>query len=271
MSHDLMHTLLEAGVPEPPPGLQSPPVDAIRSRARRRRAAVTAGAAVLLLVTAGGMVAARSFLDVAPARPTVQAATRAQAWTSALVSRDGRTVTVVSRPLPGSAHCSSTRVRVRAVGDPVVLTAPFDRNCHFFDITFVLDRPLGDRSIVDGSDNQRRTVFHERLLPRPTYPAGGAPDATGVALHNWSFDYHATKNMTIQITAALAKVYGGLPDGKPIKVHGRDMVITRTSTGYSADGLEQGWRITVEVMAGLGKPRVSRTQMQRVLDGLVWE
>jgi hypothetical protein len=208
VNRDVMRTLLDAGVPQPPADRLAPPIAAIRKRARRRRAVAMAATATSCLIVAAGVgVVARGRSATPTAAPS--AAGTATPWSFVVVDRGDRALRIVGGPPDADDTCDPGAVTLRATLDPLTLTSfagPGALRCQY-QLSWRLDAPLRQRAVLDGSTNSPRPVLHESILPKPTYPAGLslAPDWSHSTLNaprpSWTIAYTRPDETMVLVSA----------------------------------------------------------------------
>jgi hypothetical protein len=204
-----------------------------------------------------------------------------------VVGADDRSLTVVREgqgagdPCPGTSFYAQmpTPGPVQAQADRVVLPLPIlaaEANC-IYRMSVRLDTPLGSRTLINGNDNSALQVLHERILPRPTYPTGISADTTDInivgnaARPGWIVSYSRPDGLTITVFATPTAAAADLPVQERLKAHGHDMQILQFPPGKNniVAWTAEGWQISVQVDPA-NHDAVTRTELQHIIDGLVW-
>lgn len=287
MNDDRMRGLLHDGVPTLPPQLMTPPLQGIRRRAHRRRLATGAGMAAALLVTAG---IAMQMVQMQSA-PVVSAVSGLpQTWDFAVVGIDDRSLTAISVRNGSDGPCPEGSLEMPSAGpvqtraDRVVLPAPVpaipaQANCAY-GMKVHLDAPLGARSVVNSDtnpDDSTVMVLHERILPRPSYPAGISrdPNQGNVVLNAprpaWVVTYSRPDGLTITVSAIPQAFAPQLPVQERLKAHGHDMQIHQILPDKNniVSWTAEGWQVSVTADPA-DHSAINRDELQRIIDGLVW-
>jgi hypothetical protein len=174
MTEHRVGQLLDAAAVEIPVRHRTPPLRAIRLRARRRRGLrVVAGLAVVAVAAVGAVATVRGRAVPPPvAAPPVTE--RPWAWSSGMLDRDGATLTV-QVPAVRCERAIAPQARVvRDTGTAVTVTVtgrvlPMD-DCSVMVTAVVVVRlagPLNGRAVVDGATSGPRPVYERRALPDP--------------------------------------------------------------------------------------------------------
>ena len=288
MNRNYPHDLLQDGVPHPPSELMNAPMASIRRRARRRRLATAVSTAAVLVVLAGvgvPVIKAVQFrqADVAGGGPTASA----EPWIFAVLGDDDRSLVVVREgvhaleacpgaspdahmPLPGAVEQQADRV---VLPMPVLAGHP---NC-MYRMPVHLDAPLGGRAVISGADNAVLPVLPERILPRPSYPKGIRLDATNVNIVGnaprpvWMVEYQGPDGLTVTVDGMPVDMAPTLPTGELLHGHGHDMRIQSLVPGRNniVSWTDGDWQVSVTVDPA-DHAGVSRAELQRIVDGLVW-
>jgi hypothetical protein len=170
--------LLDAATAPVPPGRLAAPLPTIRRRIRRHRAVNALAVTGVVAALIAGFVLARSPIDRAapPANrstaPTTLPDLRLRvAWDTALLARDGRTLTVYA----GSIHqcqelVDATAVVTRQDGGQVTIAvrawvAETDGCGKSVALPVRLTGPLGDREVRDAATDEARPTYRETHLP----------------------------------------------------------------------------------------------------------
>jgi hypothetical protein len=285
MSEEAVRTLLDEGIPEPPAELLAAPLPAIRRRVRRRRTTlvlVTAPLAVVVALGVGLIVPGSGPGPLRPAAPpSPPMASWASGWGLVEVGLDERDLVVVRQPKGAEQPCADQpSVNISMRDDRIVLSPPVpppDATCYYF-VPVRLDAPLGNRLVVDEA-GFAWPVFRARSLPRMTYPVTAVLDESlghlpGAADRpSWVDVYSHTPGYDVYVGATLIDSPVGVPQAWLTR-HGRPVRLfempPRQTDGRAVQWLEWddgGWRFCVTLSAA--EP-VSRAELQRILDGLVW-
>jgi hypothetical protein len=277
--------LLEAAVPPIPAGLRIPPYERIRARARRRRVAqVLASAAAVLVIIAGLILATtlrpgRAINGPATAPPPPISPTVGDMpapFLEARVSRSGTQVTVYINP-PGnctaytSAHADALESDIDVRIMLVMHRAPADCDSAMVTTaTVTLPRPIGGRTVIDGSTGGPVPTFFDANLPRT--PAAwtevhvGYTRLEAVAL---TVQYTATGGPDLIITASPG---GGL-DSSPVervRLGSHDgVIVPGLPNSYDVDWMVGDLLYQMRLEPGEGQS-VSLDQVHAIIAQLAW-
>lgn len=206
--------LLDAATAPVPPGRLAAPLPTIRRRIRRQRAVNALAVTGVVAALIAGFVLARSPIDRAapPANrstaPTTLPDLRLRvAWDTALLGRDGRTLTVYAGSLNRCQDLvDATAVVTRQDGGQVTIAvrawvAETDVCGKSVALPVRLTAPLGDREVRDAATDEARPTYRETHLPdmrsngRWTLLTVG-----GMAPHGgWFAVYNGPHGLTLQI------------------------------------------------------------------------
>jgi hypothetical protein len=220
--------LLDAAVPPIPPRVQTPPYERIRARARRRRAGRAASVALGVAVLATGLAASMMYWP-RPGTPPPAAPTNVPLATvpdgavpiqEARVNRAGTGLTVYVNP-PGdclifgdaSPTVSETDTTVRLILRATSLPTECSRSM-VAKAPVVLSRPLGARTLIDGSTGNPVPTFPDANLPVPPAPwTEVLGDFTG--LDGSALDYLFTRAGAPELMIAVS--HGDQLDPSPVQ------------------------------------------------------
>jgi hypothetical protein len=223
---DRLAELLDAATAPMPPGRLAAPLPAIRRRIRRQRAVTALVVTGVVAALIAGFVLARPPVDRAapPATPSPTASTlpdlRPQvAWETALLARDGRTVTVYTGSLSGCEDLvDATAVVTRQDGGQVTIAvrawvAPTDECGVFASLRVELTGPLGDREVRDAASDEPRPTYRESHLPDLRNDARWRQFSAGSAGPGglWHAGYNGPNGWTLQIEGEPGSTAGGDP------------------------------------------------------------
>jgi hypothetical protein len=259
----------------------------IHDRIRRRRIANVAGAAVLVLVAVLGTAVAA--LGTAP--PLAEPGTPAQAgpwtpfpdggWAYVRVNDDGRRLFLGVQAIPTGRTCAAPpAVPVHQDADRVVVEPP-TLEC-MYQVPIGLTEPLGDRPVVL-PDGTQLPVLLDRIVPRPTYPAGLRPDATVfpvgqyIGEPQYVTEYVRADGYRVSIFATPHDLWDAR-SSRQVTVDGHEIAIEPVwppTPGLpgprnmrTARWIDHGWAVAITVTSG-SEPS-DGAELERVLNGLVW-
>jgi hypothetical protein len=219
--------LLDAATAAVPPGRLAAPLPAIRRRIRRRRTAsalaVTGVVAILVVAAVFARPPTERATPPITGTPTptstVDLRTRVP-WETALLARDGRTLTIYAGPRGGECQelTDGTAIVTREDGGQVTIAArariaPVADCGLVVPLRVELPRPLGDREVRDAATDEARPTYREGDLPnlgnddrwRP-YPVGWSAPSDG-----WRAGYNGPNGLTLNIEGEPGATAGGDP------------------------------------------------------------
>jgi hypothetical protein len=223
---DRLAELLDAATAPVPPGRLAAPLPAIRRGIRRQRAITALAVTGVVAALIAGFVLARPPVDRAapPATRSTTASTLPDlrpriAWGTALLARDGRTVTVYAGSLSGCEDLvDATAVVTRQDGGQVTIAvrawvAPTNECGLIVPLRVELTDPLGDREVRDAASDEPRPTYRETHLPdlrddaRWRLYSAGSTAPGGL----WHAAYNGPNGWTLRIDGEPGSTAGGDP------------------------------------------------------------
>jgi len=216
--------LLDAATAPVPPGRLTAPLPAIRRRIRRQRAVIALAVTGVAIALIAGFALARSPIDrAAPpgtrgTTPSTTVDLRMQvAWESALLARDGRTVTIYAGP---RGECQElidgTAVITRQDGGQVTIAVrawivPTNDCGLVVPLQVRLERPLGDRDVRDAATGEARPTYRESHLPDLRNDARWSPFSVGWTAPDdgWRAAYNGPNGSILSIEGEPGSTAGG--------------------------------------------------------------
>jgi hypothetical protein len=280
---DRLADLLDAATAPVPPGRLAAPLPSIRRRIRRQRGVTALAVTGVVAALIAGFVLARLPIDRAapPATRTTTASTLPDlrprvAWETALLARDGRTVTVYAGSLSGCEDLvDATAVVSRQDGGQVTIAvrawvAPTNDCGLIVPLRVELTGPLGDREVRDAATDEPRPTYRETHLPdlrddvRWRLYSVGSTAPSGV----WQAGYNGPNGWTLRIEGEPGTTAGGdLSDD--ITVGSRRGTLVDLGSTWAVRWSVDDVTYELSVQPGEGKT-LTRQEFVAEVDRLAW-
>jgi hypothetical protein len=153
-----------------------------------------------------------------------------------------------------------------------VLDPPSERCA--YQATVRLSTPLRGRPVMDRAEHTQLPVLHERILPRPTYPASLRPNgAANQALHSprptWIVGYDRPGGGHITISATRKATAPTVPVVERLTVGGHLTRIADFPGAETATWTAEGWNLAITVDPAPGHSS-TLDELHRILQGMTW-